>query len=104
MNDLVNFYSLYVKTMDTWNELFPNKIYEINYEKLINEQKSETKGLLNFCDLKWDDNCLEFHKNTRAVKTASHSQVRKKIYKGSSEAWKKYEAYLKPLIDGLSDY
>ncbi|WP_435189759.1 sulfotransferase [Pseudothioglobus sp. nBUS_23] len=104
MNDLVNFYSLYVKTMDTWNELFPNKIYEINYEKLINEQKSETKDLLNFCDLKWDDNCLEFHKNTRAVKTASHSQVRKKIYKGSSEAWKKYEAYLKPLIDGLSDY
>ena len=104
MNDLVNFYSLYVKTMDTWNELFPNKIYEINYEKLINEQKSETKGLLNFCDLKWDDNCLEFHKNTRAVKTASHSQVRKKIYKGSSEAWKKYKSNLKPLIDGLKSY
>jgi hypothetical protein len=51
--------------------------------------------------LQWDKNCLNFHTNERAVRTVSALQVRKKMYQGSSEAWKKYEIFLKPLIKGL---
>jgi hypothetical protein len=47
---------------------------------------------------------LNFHKNKRAVKTASALQVREKMYQGSSEAWKKHESYLQPLIKALSSY
>jgi hypothetical protein len=66
------------------------------------KQKSETQKLLKYCDLDWDDNCLNFHANKTAIKTTSSMQVRQKMYQGSSEAWKEYEDYLQPLIKGLS--
>tara|TARA_B100000959_G_scaffold39728_1_gene38897 strand:- start:6211 stop:8019 length:1809 start_codon:yes stop_codon:yes gene_type:complete len=102
--DLSKFYGLYSEIMDFWHELFPNIIFDLSYEKLTENQKSETKKLLNYCELEWDDNCLDFHKNDRGIKTASASQVRQKMYQGSSDVWKKYEPYLKPLIDGLKSY
>ena len=103
-NDLVKFYVLYTKMMNYWHQSFPNKIYDINYEKLTTNQEDETKKLLKYCELDWDESCLKFYDNKRAVQTASASQVRQKLYQGSSDAWKKYESYLKPLIDGLKSY
>jgi tetratricopeptide (TPR) repeat protein len=102
--DLAKYFGLYLELMNYWHKLFPNKIYELNYEKLTENQKQETEKLLKYCDLNWDKNCLNFHKNTRAIKTASSSQVRKKMYQGSSEAWKKYEPNLQPLLEGLKSY
>ena len=103
-DDLVKFYTLYSEMMDFWHTLFPKKIYDISYEELTKNQKNETHKLLNYCELDWDDNCLNFHKNSRGVVTASSSQVRQKMYQGSSEAWKKYESNLKPIIEGLKSY
>jgi hypothetical protein len=88
--------------MGFWHKLFPNKIYDISYEELTMNQEEETKKLLTYCDLEWDQSCLEFHKNDRVVKTMSTLQVRQKIYQGSSETWKKYESYLNSMIEGLS--
>ena len=102
--DLVKFYSLYSEMMGFWHKLFPNKIYDISYEELTKNQKKETQKLLNYCELDWDENCLNFHKNVRGVVTASKTQVRKKMYQGSSEAWKKYESNLKTLTEGLKSY
>ena len=103
-NDLVGFYKLYSDLMTFWHELFPNQIYDICYERLTSNQKEETQKLLEYCDLNWDEKCLNFHSNNRAVKTASALQVRRKMYQGSSEVWKKYTEYLKPIIDGLNSY
>ena len=102
--DLAKYYGLYSNLMNFWHELYPNKIYDISYEDLTANQEEETRKLLKYCDLEWDENCLSFHKNERAVKTASALQVRKKMYQGSSEAWKKYESYLGPLLKGLKSY
>ena len=99
--DLAKFYLLYQELMNFWHKLFPNKIYDLNYENLTINQEKETKKLIKYCDLEWDENCLDFHKNQRGVLTASSAQVRKKMYQGSSEAWKKYEKNLQPLIKGL---
>jgi len=104
MDDLVTFYGLYSKLMDFWHNKFPEKIYDICYEDLTTNQEEETKKLLEYCELDWDDNCLNFHKNKRPVKTASSFQVKQKMYQGSSEAWKKYESHIQPLIDGLKPY
>ena len=100
--DLAKFYNLYNELMIFWHKLFPTKIYDLNYEKLTTNQEKETKKLLKFCDLDWDENCIHFHKNKRAVQTASASQVRKKMYQGSSVAWKKYQSHLQPLISKLN--
>jgi hypothetical protein len=104
LGDLAKFYSLYKELMDFWHQLVPGKIYDVCYEDLTTNQEEEIRKLLEYCELDWDEKCLSFHKNKRAVKTASSIQVREKMYQGSSEVWKKHEAYLKPLIKALSSY
>jgi tetratricopeptide (TPR) repeat protein len=104
MEDLCTYYSKYFGLMGFWRDLYPNQIYDISYEDLTSNQEVETRKLLDYCELQWDENCLNFHKNKRAVKTTSALQVRQKMYQGSSEAWKKYEDYLEPLISGLKSY
>ena len=104
MDDLASYYDSYSKLMDFWHKKFPEKIYDICYEDLTTNQEEMTRKLLEYCELDWDDNCLNFHKNKRPVKTASSLQVREKIYQGSSEVWKKYEAHIQPLINGLQPY
>ena len=103
MRDLAQFYNSYSKLMDFWHELFPNQIYDISYEDLTTNQEEETRNLLDYCELDWDESCLNFYTNKRAVKTASSLQVKEPIYQGSSEVWKKYETQLKLLINNL-DY
>ncbi len=103
-DDLAKFYGLYVDLMSYWQKLYPGQIYDLSYEELTNNQEKETRKLLDYCDLDWDQNCLNFHENKRDVKTASSLQVRKKMYQGSSEAWKNYEDYLKPLVKSIREY
>jgi tetratricopeptide (TPR) repeat protein len=100
--DLAKYFSLYEDLMKFWNKLFPNKIFDVIYEELTLNQENETRDILDYCELEWDPNCLKFYENKKAVKTTSSLQVRKKMYQGSSEAWKKYEEYLQPLINSLN--
>ena len=102
MSDLALFYELYHNLMNFWHELYPNKIYDLNYENLTVNQEKETRKLLEYCDLEWDESCLNFHENDRAVKTISSHQVRQKMYQGSSNSWKKFESNLQPLLNQLS--
>jgi len=68
---------------------------------LTTNQENETRKLLEYCELDWDENCLNFYTNKRAAKTASSLQVKEKMYQGSSDVWTKYKTQLKPLIDSL---
>ena len=89
---------MYKDIMSFWHKLFPEKIYDLSYENITTNQEYETKRLLDYCGLEWDSNCLNFHNNSRTVKTASAIQVREEIYQGSSEAWKKYDKFLSDLL------
>ena len=104
LQDLVSYYCLYDELMKFWHKLYPNQIYDISYEDLTTNQENETRNLLEYCGLDWDDNCINFHTNKRAVKTTSALQVKEKMYQGSSEVWKKYESHIQPLIKGLSSF
>jgi tetratricopeptide (TPR) repeat protein len=103
LDDLAQFYMLYLDLMAFWRERYPNSIYDLDYERLTEDQKMETRELLAFCGLEWEDQCLDFHETERQVRTMSAAQVRNQMYTGSSNAWKKYEHRLQPLIAGL-DY
>lgn len=100
--ELAEFYNLYNDLMEFWRKRFPNKIYDICYEDMTNSQEHETRKLLAFCELDWEDQCLNFHETKRIVNTASSNQVRKKMYQGSSEVWKNYDVQLQPLINALN--
>ena len=72
-------------------------MYTIRYEELVADQQDQTRSLLDFCSLPWDDACLSFYKTARRVSTASLAQVRQPIYKDSVKLWKQYEKQLEPL-------
>jgi len=102
LDELAEYYKIYENLMQHWHSMFPKFIYEVSYEKLIKNQKRETEKLLDFCNLKWENKCMQFYKNKRNVSTASTMQVRRPIYKDSIAAWKRYEKYLSILINKFS--
>jgi len=101
LNDLVSYYGLYRDLMQFWQEHCYNRIYDLNYENLTSNQEEETKNLIQYLDLEWQDTCLFPQDNNRSVKTASNLQIRKKIYQGSSEKWLNFEQFLKGSFDEL---
>ena len=101
-DELVNFYNLYSDLMKFWNKILPKYIIKVEYEKLIKNPKHEIKTLIKSCGLKWDEKCLKFYNNKRAIKTASDVQARNKIYKSSINSWKNYKKYLDKCFSGLN--
>ena len=99
---IAEFYLLYKDLMNFWKKKYPNKFISINYEKFVDDYENNIKDIFKKLELRWENHLLDFHKNKRPVETSSFQQVRKKIYKNSSEEWKKYKIYLKPMIDILS--
>lgn len=91
------------RIMQHWHDLFPGRIYELNYQQLVNEPESTIAELLEYCGLPWDDAVLEFYKTKRPVRTASIRQVRQGIYKTSAEKWRRYESFLDRLEEVLAE-
>ena len=104
LQDVAEYYKMYIDLMAFWHEKFPGRIYDLNYEALTEHQEDESRKLLDHVGLDWEDQCLEFHKTKRAVRTASATQVRQKMYQGSSEEWRKYEKHLAPMVELLRGF
>ena len=96
-NELATYYKLYLNLMNFWLDLFPGSIYEAKYEKIINNPQNEIKEMLKFCDVPWEANCLNFHKNKTPIKTMSTAQARRPIYKSSINSYEKFSSFLKDL-------
>ena len=101
LQDIVSYYGMYSNLMSLWQSYYGERIYDLNYENLITDQENETEQLIKYLGLDWDSACLSPNNNKRLVRTASQQQVRKKIYQGSSKAWREYEPYLNGKLDGL---
>ena len=101
IDDVINYHALYENLMDFWTNTLSDRIYQLNYEQLTVNQESETLQLIDYLGLDWDEKCLSPQNNTRGVATASNVQVRKQVYKGSSEQWKKYQPFLNGAFDSL---
>lgn len=102
LEDVANYYKSYRKLMDHWKTVLGTGIYEISYDALVRDPEPEIRGLLEYLELEWEDKCLDFHTSRRYVPTASYNQVRKRIYKSSSNRWKNYESHIQPLIEILA--
>ena len=99
LDDLVVYYKLYFSLMQFWQSKYGERIYNLDYERLTTDQENETRKLIKYLEIDWENSCLSPQDNKRSVKTVSQHQVRQKVYTGSSQAWKKYQ----PFIDGVFD-
>jgi len=102
LTDLATYYHHYTDLTAHWETLFPDRFRTIAYESLVAETEPVMRGLVDFCDLGWSDDCLHPERATRAVLTASEHQVRLPVYNGNKGDWRRYEGFLQPLISGLA--
>lgn len=102
LTELGEYYRLYEEAMTYWRGLLPEgSIHEISYESLVQDLEPQVRGLLEFCGLPWDEACLHFQDNARAVSTASVYQVRQPVYRSAIGRWRRYEKHLGALQHAL---
>jgi tetratricopeptide (TPR) repeat protein len=100
--DLAFAYRQYERLMDHWRRVLPSdRFTEVHYATLVADQEAETRRLIGFCGLDWDDACLAPERNGRVVRTASLWQARQPVYKTSVERWRRYEPWLGELRELL---
>ena len=97
-DELGEYYKLYENLMVFWESKLPGAFLNIEYEKLVTEPKNEIKKILEYCELSWEENCLNFSDNKTPIKTASVGQARNRIYSSSLNSFTKYEVFLKDLF------
>lgn len=101
LKDIVQYYNLYQDLMNFWTDIYGDRIYNLDYEELTLHQAVETKKMVHYLELDWQDACLFPHKNERIIQTASKRQVKEKVYSGSSKAWQKFEPFLNGIFDEI---
>ena len=97
LGEIAHYYAAYHRLMTHWRITMPGTFHEQSYEGLIADQRGETRKLLDYCELPWEEGCVEFHGNPTATTTASASQVRRPIYDSSVSQWRHYETQLAEL-------
>ena len=103
-SDIVFFYRRYQQLMAHWRSVLPpGHFTEVDYETLVAEPEAETRRLIDFLGLPWDDVCLAPENNVRSVKTASVWQARQPVHKTSVERWRRYEPWLGELRELRSE-
>jgi tetratricopeptide (TPR) repeat protein len=103
LDELADYFIAYQKLMEHWKRIMPEHIHVVCYEDLVNDIESVSRGILTFCNLEWQSQCLDFQDNEQATMTASASQVRQKIYTTSVGMWKNYQNQLDPLIKKITN-
>jgi tetratricopeptide (TPR) repeat protein len=103
LTDIGRYYRDYVGLMAHYDKAAPGAVHRVIYEQMVAETEAEVRRMLYYLGLPFEAGCLEFHRNTRAVRTASSEQVRQPIYTDAVEHWKVYAPWLGPLEAALGD-
>jgi tetratricopeptide (TPR) repeat protein len=101
LEDLGRYYRDYAELMAHVDDVLPGRVHRVFYEQMIADTEGQIRALLAHCGLAFEDACLSFHKNDRAVRTASSEQVRQPIYTGATDHWKNFDSWLGPLREAL---
>ncbi len=101
LGELADFHNLYTDIMAHWHKVLPGVVHDVRYEDFVADQEGQSRALIDYLGLPWNDAVLSFHETDRPVRTASAAQVRQPMYQGSVDLWKRYGDRLKPLLDKL---
>jgi hypothetical protein len=101
LDEIGRYYRDYVELMAHYDAVLPGRVHRVHYEAMVADTEAEVRRLLDYCGLPFEDACLRFHENERAVRTPSAEQVRQPIYRDALEQWRHYGRWLGPLQDAL---
>ena len=101
LEDIGKYYRDYVRLMDHWDAVLPGRVHRVQYEEMVADTETQIRALLDYCGLEFEEQCLRFYETDRAVRTPSSEQVRRPIYKESTEQWRNFEKHLAPLKEAL---
>jgi tetratricopeptide (TPR) repeat protein len=102
LTDLGQFYRDYQCLMSHWKSVLDLPILEVDYERIVTEPEAQSRRMIEFIGLPWDQRCLRPHETRRPTPTASVQQVRQPIYRSSVERWRRYAKFLQPLQHALN--
>ena len=103
LEDIGRYYRDYVDLMAHVDAVLPGRVHRVFYERMVDDTEAEVRRLLDYCDLPFEDGCLKFYENERAVRTASSEQVRQPIFREGVDHWKHFEPWLSPLKEALGE-
>jgi tetratricopeptide (TPR) repeat protein len=103
LTDLARYYRDYVELMAHFDVVLPGRVHRVIYEELVADPEAQVRRLLAYCALPFEEACLRFYENPRAVRTASSEQVRQPIFTGATDHWRHFQPWLGPLIEGLGE-
>jgi hypothetical protein len=95
------YYRAYVRLMDHWDAVLPGFVLRVMHEDVVSDLETQVRRILEFCNLPFEESCLEFHKTERSIRTPSSEQVKQPIYRSGLEQWRHYAAHLEPLRAAL---
>jgi tetratricopeptide (TPR) repeat protein len=101
LDDIGRYYRDYIELMAHFDTVLPGRVHRVIYETVVDDFEAQVRRLLDYCGLPFDERCLAFYENDRAVRTASSEQVRKPIYREGVDHWRNYDAWLEPLQRAL---
>jgi tetratricopeptide (TPR) repeat protein len=102
LDELGRYYNNYVSLMNHWQRVLPGRIHFIQYERLVEDTENEIRGMLEYCELPFEEGCLRFWENERSVETPSAGQVRQPIFRDAVQQWRNFEPWLTPLRNALA--
>ena len=103
IEDIARYYRTYLDLMRHWDAVLPGWVLRVHHEDVVDDLEGNVRRILDFCGLKFEARCIEFHKTERSVRSASSEQVRQPIYREGLDQWRHFQARLGPLRDALGD-
>jgi hypothetical protein len=96
--ELAGYYAAFDRLMAHWRTVLPPAAFmEVAYEDIVADLAGQSRKILAFLGLPWEDEVLAFHQSRNPATTASAVQVRRPIYASSIGKWRHYADELEPL-------
>jgi hypothetical protein len=101
--DIAKYYRTYLELMRHWDRVLPGRVLRIHYEDLVEDLEGNVRRLLDFCELPFEPQCVEYYNTERSMRSASSQQVRRPIYREGLDQWRHFAPWLEPLKQALGD-
>jgi tetratricopeptide (TPR) repeat protein len=101
LTDIGEYFLQYQRMMDHWHEVLPGRVLTVQHEEVVRDLDTQVRRILDYCELPFEDACLNYHETDRPIRTASSEQVRRPVYTDSLGFWRHYEAHIGELVEVL---